>query len=56
MAEKKGYTTTKWNKLPNYECNDCPYATLDEDNMKDHVRLHDGDAVVAAANEGGGTK
>ena len=37
----KGYKTTKWKGLDNYECCSCKYATLDEDQIKMHVRAHD---------------
>ena len=30
------YTVIKWNGLENYECRECPYATLDELMMQEH--------------------
>lgn len=34
------YTTSVWNGEPNYECTACPYATLDEELIKQHVTKH----------------
>lgn len=34
------YTTGVWNGKPNYECTVCPYATLDEELIKQHVTKH----------------
>ena len=34
------YTTTMWAGRLNYECKACPYATLDEDLIKQHVTKH----------------
>lgn len=36
----KGYSTSKWAGQSNYECDSCPFATLDEQEMKDHVSFH----------------
>lgn len=46
MAEKKGYTTGKWNGHTQLQCSDCQYDTLDYDGqaearMKAHRRSHD---------------
>jgi hypothetical protein len=58
MAEKKGYSTSKWHGHTNYECSDCPFSTLDEKEMKDHRWVHDQDvsqvAHGGAETEGGG--
>ena len=32
------YKTTKWNGFPNFECQHCPFATLDQGVMIRHVR------------------
>lgn len=31
------YTITQWRGKDNYECNHCPYATLDKENMRKHL-------------------
>lgn len=36
----KGYKTTRWAGLPNYECSHCEFATLDEDEMVTHQNQH----------------
>lgn len=53
MADKKGYKTSKWHDKPNYECegDGCNFSTLDEEEMKEHVRYHTD--VPKAADVGG---
>lgn len=36
----KGYHTTKWNGMSNYECDSCPFSSLREDEIKEHVAFH----------------
>ena len=38
MAE--GYSTSEWKGLPNHDCDSCEFSTLDEAEMKRHVRFH----------------
>lgn len=32
-----GWKVGTWSGLPNYECTDCPFSTLVEDRIEDHV-------------------
>jgi hypothetical protein len=34
--EGEGYTVSKWATVDNYECDDCPFATLDLPIMLEH--------------------
>jgi hypothetical protein len=35
--QKKGYKVTTWKGLPNYVCDKCGFATMDEAKMIRHV-------------------
>lgn len=37
---ERGYRITKWAGHDNHECLNCPYKTLDEVRIEDHVRKH----------------
>lgn len=59
MGTKQGYTTTKWSGKSNYECDSCQFATLNEADIKEHVKFHDLGAVAGnapAATDTGGDK
>lgn len=34
------YKITEWKGLDNYECVICPFATLKQEEIKDHMRIH----------------
>lgn len=36
-GEPAGYRVTKWAGLDNYECERCPFATLDGPRIREHV-------------------
>lgn len=40
MSEK-GYRENRWNGLPHFECQKCPFDTLDEAAMVAHVETHE---------------
>jgi len=37
---RKQYEKGKWNGIPNYQCLQCRFATLDEDLIIKHVKSH----------------
>ena len=39
MSDKR-YKITKWKGLDNYECRDCPFATLNKRAMTQHIEIH----------------
>lgn len=36
--QKKKYTVGTWNDMPNYECNECQFASLREREIEKHIR------------------
>ncbi len=38
MKKTKGYTKDLWKGHTKYNCNYCPFDTLDENVIKDHIR------------------
>lgn len=54
-----GYTVGKWHGYPNYRCKRCPYATLSEASMFEHIASHRpalrrvGSELVLVANKNG---
>lgn len=45
-SESKPWYITTWAGMDNYECSDCPFATLDPDAIAEHVRLHEPEPVI----------
>jgi hypothetical protein len=43
------YRTTEWNQLPNYECELCPYSTLDLPTMEHHQAVVHAPALTPQA-------
>jgi hypothetical protein len=52
MTAAKGYKETSWKGHKNYECEQCPFKTLDKEAIGDHIRVVHG-GVADEKTEGG---
>lgn len=37
---KEPYTVTQWHGLPNYNCNQCQFSTINQSEMLKHLEIH----------------
>lgn len=48
-ADEDAWTVGQWKGLPNYECRDCPFSTLDLPVMEEHRKESHGSALAPEA-------